>query len=217
MGNFSLPYPCNIITEIIRTGVTNQAHWDIWLLFVTLINRYLPMKKFLFFFAVTGWILAVTAHLLSLADYDVNEQFPFVWILHVGIFIVWIPTVLNLKKNEELKELKLSGANQRAFLKAVFKNTPAWMTVIAIAGMLFAVANFMLFMFDGARGVALIRNGQYVLDNHGQVIKTLTLQEYNHQRASHIRGFSGHWIAFYGIAAALSYPFGKQTMDAQIA
>jgi hypothetical protein len=36
------------------------------------------MRKFLFYFAVTGWILGLIVHLLSLGDIDVREEIPFV-------------------------------------------------------------------------------------------------------------------------------------------
>ncbi|MEN2400167.1 hypothetical protein GKZ90_0010285 [Flavobacterium sp. MC2016-06] len=171
------------------------------------------MKKFLFYFAFTGWCLGLIVHLLSLADIDVTEKAPFVWLLHIGIFVVWLPIVLDLKNNEELQAYQQSGILNRikpmAFYKIVFKETPTWMAIIAIGGFFYAVINFMLFMFSQI-GTPDIKNGQFILQNHGQLIKTLTEQEYHHYKANEVRGFSGHWIAFYGIATAFLYKFSRQ-------
>ncbi|MES2812013.1 MAG: hypothetical protein V4670_06040 [Bacteroidota bacterium] len=168
------------------------------------------MKKYLFYFALTGWTLGLFVHVLSLADFDVTEKIPFVWLLHIGIFIVWLPVVLDLKNNEELQEYKQSGTVNRMnpidFFKIVFKDTPTWMSVIAIGGFFYAFINFLLFMTSQG-GTPEMRDGLYILHNHGQLIKTLTEQEYHHYKANELRGFSGHWILFYGIATAFLYKF----------
>ena len=61
------------------------------------------------------------------------------------------------------------------------------------------------------QGVPDIWEGQYVLHNHGTLIRNITEQEYTAYKAAEVRGFSGHWLAFYGIATALLYPFNKET------
>lgn len=172
------------------------------------------MKTVLFFFAVTGWILGLIVHLLSVADIDVVDKVPFVWVLHVGIFAVWLPSILEMRKNVELKTYLQSGAINRmnpfGFYKIIFKQTPTWLTVIAVIGILYALINFALFMASQP-GSTSIRDGQYILHNHGQLIKILTEQEYHHYQANQLRGFSGHWLFFYGLAAAILYPFNKRT------
>ena len=174
------------------------------------------MKKFLFYFAATGWTLGLIVHILSLADYDVEDKVPFVWILHLGIFVVWLPTILNLRKNEEFiayrKSKMMNRMNPFGFLKIIFKQTPIWLRIIAIGGFLYAGINFMLFI-TSQHGTPGIQDGQYILHNHGYVIKTLTEQEYHHYKANIVRGFSGHWLVFYGLAAAVLYPFNKQKTD----
>ena len=172
------------------------------------------MKKFLFYFALTGWTLGLIVHILSLSDIDVTEKVPFVWLLHIGIFIVWLPIVLDLKKNEELQEYQksemLNRMNPIGFFKIIFKETPTWMTIIAGAGFFYAIINFLLF-FASHGGTPDIKDGQFILQNHGQLIKTVTEQEYYHYKANEVRGFSGHWIFFYGFATAVLYKFSGLT------
>jgi len=170
------------------------------------------MNKFLFYFAVTGWALVLLVHILSLIDFDVTEQFPYVWLLGIGIFVVWLAAILKLKKNKKLKELKNADFRKRlnplSSFKIFFENTPTWLTVIAIGGFFYAGINFFLFLHS-VPGQAEIIGGLHVLQSHGHIIKTLTEQEYHHYQALTVRGFSGHWLAFYGIAAAILYPYPK--------
>jgi hypothetical protein len=172
------------------------------------------MKKYLFYLALTGWILGLLVHILSLADIDVTETVPFVWLLHIGIFVVWLPVILDLKKNEELQEYQQSGMLNRinpvGFYKIIFRETPTWMAIFVVAGFFYALFNFMLF-FASQGGTPSIKDGQYILQNHGQLIKTLTEQEYHHYKANEVRGFSGHWILFYGFATAVLYKFSGLT------
>ncbi len=172
------------------------------------------MKKVLFYFAITGWTLGLIVHLLSIADYNTAEKVPFIWFLHIGIFIVWLPTVLMLTKNEELKAFRRSGSlkqlNPVTASKIFFGQTPTWLKIIAVAGFFYTIINFVLFMVTSQLGVPDIKNGQYVLHNHGKLIKILTEQEYYHYKANEVRFFSGHWLLFYGFAAAVLFPFNKR-------
>lgn len=175
------------------------------------------MKKFLFYFAITGWTLGLIVHLLSLADVNITDKVPFVWVLHIGIFVVWFPTVLDLKYNEEAHAYKQQGLLNRlnpfGSFRVIFRRTPTWLLIIAFGSFIYAGLNFLLFM-NTQQGVPDIRNGQYILHNHGELIMTLTEQEYHHYKANEVRGFSGHWLAFYGLAAAVLYPFNNQTENA---
>lgn len=167
------------------------------------------MKKFLFYFAITGWILAIIAHLFSLADFDITDKVPFVWILHVGCIIVLFPTVINRKKYDDPSDFKESVMLEKRYDVGLYsissRHTPNWMRLITIGGLIYAFFNFMLFM-SWPSGSPEIQNGNYVLFDHGEILKTLTKQEYHHYKANEIRGVSGHWIAFYGIAISLLFP-----------
>ncbi|MDW7695837.1 hypothetical protein R9C00_25195 [Flammeovirgaceae bacterium SG7u.111] len=171
------------------------------------------MKKPLFFLAVTGWVLGLTVHLLSVANIDLTEKAPYVWLLHIGIFAVWLPAVLELRNNKEFKKYRDEATNDSmnpvAFYKLIFSKTPTWFAILALGGFAYAMINFMLFITSQA-GVPDIQEGQYVLHNHGEILRTITEQEYHHYKANEVRGFSGHWMAFYGMAAAILFPFKKR-------
>lgn len=174
-----------------------------------------PMKRTLFFIAVFGWCAGLAVHLLSLMDIDVRAYFEPIWLLHIGIFVVFVPAVFELNKNESIKELRKANKKPGSFelYKIIFQNTPNWLKIIAIAGFLYAVINFLFFMATQG-GSPSIKDGQYVLQNHGNILKVLTETEYTHYRANEIKGFSGHWLAFYGFAAAILYPTSKSLSEA---
>lgn len=135
------------------------------------------MKKFLFYFAITGWILAIIAHLFSLADFDITDKVPFVWILHVGCIIVLFPAVINRKKYDDPSDFKESVMLEKRYDVGLYsissRHTPNWMRLITIGGLIYAFFNFMLFM-SWPSGSPEIQNGNYVLFDHGEILKTLT-------------------------------------------
>lgn len=172
------------------------------------------MKKFFFYLAVTGWVVGLIVHVLAIANTDVTDKVPFVWgVLHIGVFVVWLPTILILKKSKAVQELQKTGTlntmNPVVILKAIFHGTPTWLTVVAIGVLFYATISSMLLMISYS-GVADIQDGQYILHNHGQFIKKLTEQEYHYHMVNRLRVFSGHWLAFYGLAVAVLFPLGKQ-------
>ena len=173
------------------------------------------MKKFTFFLAVTGWTLGLIVHLLSLSHYDVTDKLPYVWVLHIGIFAVWIPAVFAMKNNEELKKYEESGNRKIfGFFRIMFSQIPVWLRIIAIVSFFYALVNFILaFVFKD--GTPALADGQFILENHGRFVRTISEQEYHHYRANQVRGFSGHWLAFYGVAAAILYPFNRKKSTIQ--
>jgi hypothetical protein len=141
------------------------------------------MKTVLFSLAIAGWISSIFVHITAITGDDLSARYPFVMALHGGVFLVWIPVVFYLKKDEDYKKFQQAGfirrSNPVTLLKVLFKNAPPFLKLIAIAGFIYAPINFMIPMAEPDT-------------------------EMNTARL-----FSGHWIAFYGIALAVLYPFKK--------
>lgn len=171
------------------------------------------MKIFLFYFAITGWVLACLAHLLTLAGFNVFAEVPFIWILHIGIFVVFVPAIFFLNKNEEFQAYQQAKKERRkaasGLVSIVFKGVPQWLKIMVFGSFFYAILNFFLFA-SSQDGTPALQDGQYILHNHGKFIKNITEQEYNDYKANELRGFSGHWLLFYGLAAAILFPFKKQ-------
>lgn len=168
------------------------------------------MKQKLFYFAITCWILSIFIHIASLLKFDITENIPFVWLLHLGIFIVWIPTIFDLRKDEEYQAFQQKGYFEKMNLveqyKIMFKKVPTWFSFLILGISLYTILNFILFAISQP-GSTDIKNGEYILHNHGTLIKTLTEKEYHEFKANEVRGFSGHWILFYGIAVGVLFKY----------
>jgi hypothetical protein len=145
------------------------------------------MDRLLAVAALTGFCLSLLVHISALLGLDASASFPFVWLLHAGIFLVFIPFVLASRK--------AFGRQPRlAELRAGF---PVWIAVFGSAVFAYAVINFLVFLAFTEGGSPLIRDGKFVLQSHGQLIREITASEYSAFKANEIRGFSGHWLFFY--------------------
>jgi len=137
------------------------------------------MRPILNFFAVLagiGLVISLVSHLYALFNLPgpLGEAS---WILHVGIFVVWIPAVLagqSMAKNVPSKD----------FWKAALRVCPPWMKYLTYGFFGYAGINFVIFMFNAPSGQAATDPGM---------------------PPSVVRGFSGHWMAFYSAALAILY------------
>jgi len=165
------------------------------------------MKNTFSYIAAAGLILSIVVHLLSLFGIDVSGPVPFVWMLHLGIFVVWFPAILELRKNQEIKEIKAkSGINPIKFYSTIFKGIPKPLMYFMIFILVYATLNFFFFMkFSGGGGPG-IQNGKYVIENHGTILKEITESQYFSMKANEIRGFSGVWMVFYSFALGILWP-----------
>lgn len=156
---------------------------------------------YFFYLAAIGWSLSLVVHLLALAGVDASETVSATWLLHIGIFAVWIPAILTLRSRSDGQ-----SAMRKYGIFGLLTTAPFWLRAVAALGLAYAVLNFLLFM-GGQPGSPTAANGVYSLQNHGTIVKVLTESEYYRYKANEVRGFSGHWMAFYGFAAAVLYPF----------
>lgn len=139
------------------------------------------MKTILSFFA----ILAAVGLVLSAASHIAGlfgSQGPLgdsASHLHVGVFVVWLPAVL--ASNRLVKNYP-----QKEFWKAALRGCPVWMKYLTYGLFGYAMLNFALFIFGAPK-----QGGGGPMPP--QVV----------------RGFSGHWMAFYSIAMAILYSAAK--------
>jgi len=145
------------------------------------------MSRILGLLSLVGFGLAAVVHVASLAGVDVSQRFPLVWLLHIGIFVLFIPFAFSSRR---VLGKRPSFSDMRALI-------PGWVFVIGVAVFGYALLNFALFIASTQGGSPSIEEGKYVLQNHGHVIREITEAEYVAFRANELRGFSGHWLAFY--------------------
>ena len=120
-----------------------------------------------------GLTLSLISHLAALW----GSQGPlgdYALVLHIGIFIVWIPTVLVTSR---------MGADfkNKDLWKAALRGCPPWMRYMLYGFFGYAFVNFAYFILVAPKG------------GSGPMPPAV------------VRGFSGHWMAFYSTAAAVLY------------
>jgi hypothetical protein len=157
------------------------------------------MNRFLGFAALTGLVLAAVAHVCALAGIDVAERVPSVWLLHIGVFVVFIPFVVSSRK---VLGKQPSLVDMRALV-------PGRVFAVGLAVFIYAIINFVLFAVATQGGNPVVEAGQYLLKSHGHLIRELSRPEYEALRANELRGFSGHWLFFYFVPFAY-FMFGKR-------
>jgi hypothetical protein len=145
------------------------------------------MSKILGAIALTGLLLSILVHFSALLGIDVSLHFPYVWGLHIGIFVVFIPFVLMSRGT--------LGAKPR--WTDIRQQFPGWAIALALCVWIYVIVNFVLFILFGGGGSPNVINGEYVLSNHGRVLSHLTETAYRRHVTNEVRGFSGHWLIFY--------------------
>src|SRR3954471_14745423 len=81
--------------------------------------------------AGTGFLLSLLAHIASLLGVQLPGS---VWLLHIGVFVVWLPVVYLQKRNKK-------GAATDAW-----RELPRWLRMTAQIVTVYVVLNFVLFM-----------------------------------------------------------------------
>ena len=142
--------------------------------------------------AAIGFVASLLVHIAALLGVDVAAHFSGVWLLHIGIFAVFIPFVLFSRQN----------LGSQSSLLQIATTFPRVVTILGATIFAYAIVNFMLFMAATEAGNPTIQDGKYLLLNHGKLIREISLGEYSAFKANEVRGFSGHWLLFYYVPAA---------------
>lgn len=111
--------------------------------------------------------------------------------LHAGAFVLLVPMFL----------LEYSSMRQRRFFWNGFGAAmPSWAvpTIKVLGGL--AIAHFLLFLLLTRATSPKIKDGQYVLDDHGRTAKILTEDEYVRLKGWELRMFAAYWLFFYTVA-----------------
>lgn len=151
------------------------------------------MRTFLVL-AAAGLALSLAAHASTFLGVNPNRQFPATWLLHLGIFVVFVPAVI-------ASIMMARGASKNEWWQRVKRFAPAWLQ--GLVGLFFAYAFFNFFfslLYLNEGGVPGKKEGDLVLHSHGKVIRKLTPDEFEKHEAYVVRGFSGHWMLFYSVS-----------------
>jgi hypothetical protein len=135
------------------------------------------LKPFMYL-AGFGLVLSLIVHICALIGIP-SPLGEIAWGLHIGVFIVWLPAVIVAMSL--VKDFK-----QKDFWKAAFRACPKWMKNLTYFFFGYAILNFVLFI------MLEVGSGNSKGSGSGTP-------------ANILRGFSGHWMAFYSAAMAVLY------------
>ncbi len=94
----------------------------------------------------------------------------------------------------------------------VFGSVPRWMKGLTLGLILYSFVNFFACMAQLDGGVPIRRpDGALVIQNHEQIVRTLTPEAYRQALAVQTRMLSGHLLAFYGLAVIALQAFWIKT------
>jgi hypothetical protein len=126
--------------------------------------------------SLAGLALSLIAHLCGLfgLEQPLGEA---AWLLHIGIFVVFIPAIL--ASNWLVRDFK-----RKDYWTATFRGCPKWVSRVVQGFGAYAVINFVIFVWIMGQGNVAVGG-----DTPDEVF----------------RGFSGHWMFFYAVAAAVLY------------
>jgi hypothetical protein len=114
--------------------------------------------------AAVGFVSSAAAHIASLA----GVQPPgggLVWSLHIGIFVVWIPTVLVATRIT-------GGTDRKDFWKLVLSGCPAWMRQAGYVLFAYAILNFIWYCVHYRRCSKDARPSSVAID-YPRILRTL--------------------------------------------
>lgn len=172
------------------------------------------MKKLGGYSAVAGLILAILVHGISLFGFDIQEFFPFVWGLHILVFVSFVPTLILMMEwpGPEGEPGKFRGRRKLSLkmIKEHTGNVPSWFKYLVPLLFLYALLNFVFFTGASEGGGPGMVDGVHVIQNHGEIIRTITEEEYHLKKANELRGFSGHWMAFFSFSLLICWPFERK-------
>jgi hypothetical protein len=162
-------------------------------------------KKHVFIAAATGWAISVLIHILCLVGYVPVAKVGAIWVIHIATLLTFGYATWYTHKQRELNDNDDPKPGIVTLFKKYFKGLPIWVGVLGVFCFYYAPVNFLLCMMEMPGNPDII-NGQYVIQNHGKVVQTLTQDGYNLALLRELRMFSGNWIAFFSITIMLLYP-----------
>ena len=129
--------------------------------------------------AAIGLALSLAVHLCALLGQPIALGHR-VWFLHLGIFAVWIPTVI-------IGSLASRDTSRKDFWKVALRGCPDWFRFLLYGLFAYALVNFAIFVWRAMN----VPRGERLSDEVGLI------------------GFSGHWMVFYAASLGVLWSFAK--------
>src|ERR1019366_2683658 len=95
-------------------------------------------------FSAVGLVVSLWVHLGAVMGRRVAPE-AFFWMFHVGIFVVWFPTIF-------VAQRLVGNVNRKDLWKVVLKDSPDWMRYMVYGFFGYAILNFLSFMTKAPSG-----------------------------------------------------------------
>jgi hypothetical protein len=170
------------------------------------------MNRLLFILSICGIITCISINILVVSGIFVPEGIGSLFLLIVGMFIVFAPAVLNLRKlnkqnpNEKQKGIHESQKRTKAIMRSIWQPVPTGLKVLVVLTVIYGFANFFSMMFLLGNEQAAIENGKYIMESKGKFLREISQKEYFLNKQYQASLFTGHIAIFYSVAMILHYP-----------
>ncbi len=169
-------------------------------------EKILRYKNTFFLFSIFGLLVGIIIHFSAIIGINLFYKSSYFMILNFGIFVVWIPSIFQMRQN--LKKERLSNPQKlssKLIYKLMFQGKPKFVMILSKTFLIYASIYFVFYLLK-TKGIVGIIDGDYVIHNHGNIVEKLTLEEYQKYRAFEISGMTSHILGFFGIAFGVLFP-----------
>lgn len=156
------------------------------------------MIRIIFLYSLLGFCASLIVHGAAIIENNLVKS-DWLYILHGAVFVAFIPFVICISLGRT-KENPFRGLTQYVHGRPL---------VIGFLLLAYIWVNFMVFMAKSDGGVPDIWDGDYVLHSHGKLLKYITESDYVSYKFNTLRGFSGHWLAFFYMPMVYFYHRAK--------
>jgi hypothetical protein len=138
-------------------------------------------------FAALLLIVSLFVHASTFLGIDPMMKWPGVMFITFAVFPPFIAAFCYVKRTtgKPLEKLDPTPAAKAA---------PLWLKILAGGLFINCLVNGAVFLILSEGGGPDKRDGKYVLESHGTVLREISEEEYHRQRAYVVRGFSSAWI-----------------------
>lgn len=164
----------------------SQQHLSQQHLVYEYLSNIIAMSRVIFIFSLLGFCVALVVHGAAIVESNIAKS-NWLYVLHGAVFVAFAPFVICISLGRT-KENPFRGLTQYVPGKAI---------AIGVLLLIYIWINFIVFMAKSDGGVPDIWEGAYVLHNHGKLLKNISEAEYIGYKSNQLRGFSGHWLAFF--------------------
>jgi hypothetical protein len=145
-------------------------------------------RRFLGFLSAFGIAACIFLYSESFFGATTDSRLKMVVPIFIGVFAAGIP----------IYTLEYPSSNGRMFYwKWLERSLPKWVTPFNYLLALVVIAHFVALLLQTGTGAPAIKDGQYVLDSHGRVLKVLTQPEYLALKEAELRVFTTMMISGY--------------------